>query len=104
MKQTAILSKNITAIKAGSEVEIPNDLCRLFEETPDIPFDNVRKVSKEEAARWAGQFSEPVIDRTFFIIGFSDGEYLRALLSVTNQTNMIYVFEPELTHLMYVLN
>lgn len=104
MKQTAILAKNITAIKAGSEVEIPNDLCRLFEETPDIPSDNVRKVSKEEAARWAGQFSEPVIDRTFFIIGFSDGEYLRALLSVTNQTNMIYVFEPELTHLMYVLN
>lgn len=104
MKQTAILSKNINAIKAGLEKEIPKHLCRLFEETPDIPSDKLRNVSKEDAANWAQKFSDPVIDRTFFIIGFSDGEYLRALLSVTNQTNMIYVFEPDLTHLMYVLN
>ena len=56
------------------------------------------------ASEWADNFREQVIDRTFYLIGFSDGQFISHLLDVTNSTNIIYVYEPSLRSFLYVLN
>ncbi len=64
----------------------------------------IRYPTPELAASWAGNFKEQVIDRTFYIIGFSDGQFIQKLLDVTAPSNMIYVYEPSLASFVCVLN
>lgn len=48
----------------------------------------------EQAALWASQFSEKILNQVFYVVGFSNGEFIREMLKVLDATNTVIVYEP----------
>jgi hypothetical protein len=56
------------------------------------------------AMAWADNFKEQVINRTYYLIGFSDGKFITCLLRNLNDTNSVYIYEPDISSFINVLN
>lgn len=103
-----IFNKNVEALrenyadKGESFLSIADKAAKAAEEMADVT--DICYPTQEQAVRWAAAFGEPVINRTFYLVGFSDGRFIRELLKVTNNTNMICVYEPSLSSFIYAAN
>ena len=56
------------------------------------------------AMAWADNFKEQVINITYYLIGFSDGKFISCLLRYLNDTNSVYIYEPDISSFINVLN
>ena len=100
--------KNIKALKEScvnkpSTVDIADSLKVVEEKAADFS----QRISFPDDAladKWAANFKTQVFDRTYYLVGFSDGAFIRKLLKVTNNTNIIVIYEPDLENFMYVMN
>ena len=50
------------------------------------------------AMAWADNFKEQVINRTYYLIGFSDGKFITCLLRNLNDTNSVYIYMSLIYH------
>ncbi len=104
---TDIFYKNVNAIR--NRYNGASDLLDISDKITDYALNSdgesgIPYPTDEYATAWADNFKEPVVDRPFFIIGFSDGKFIRKLLDNTNKTNYIYVYEPDIYSFINVLN
>lgn len=107
MKLSNIFYMNINAIR--NRYNGDNTLLDISDKITDYAINNdgesmIPYPTDEYATAWADNFKEQVVDRPFFIIGFSDGQFIRKLLNNTNGTNYIYVYEPDIYSFINVLN
>lgn len=56
----------------------------------------------EQACMWAEQFSGQKLDRILYVIGFSDGQFIRELLKRFDETAMVVIYEPYEENYIYV--
>ena len=99
MKLSNIFCMNINAIR--NRYNDDNELLDISDKITDFAINNdgesvIPYPTDEYATAWADNFKEQVVDRPFFVIGFSDGQFIRKLLNNTNGTNYIYVYEPDI--------
>lgn len=78
--------------------EINEDSFQGISAIQKVPFP-----SAEQARQWVAGMDGSQLDRVFYVIGFSDGAFLRELLGVINETNEIFVIEPDLENFRYVI-
>ena len=104
---TDIFYRNVNAIR--NRYNDDSSLLNISDKITDYALNNdgesmIPYPTDEYASAWADNFKEQVVDRPFFIIGFSDGQFIRKLLNNTNKTNYIYAYEPDIYSFINVLN
>lgn len=105
---TTTFCKNIDSIRDKYKSDSDNAL-NIYDKLAEYATEhsegsNIPYPTDEYAAAWADIFKEQTVDRTFFVLGFSDGRFIRKLLDNTNSTNYIYVYEPDANSFVNVLN
>ena len=56
----------------------------------------------EQACKWSERFAGQKLDRILYVIGFSDGQFIRELLKQFDETAMVVIYEPYDENFLYV--
>lgn len=100
MQENNIFLKNINSIK---NTEFVTELKKIQNTIGCVNSDILYPVDMI-AKNWASNFQNPVMDRPYFLIGFSDGKFIRELIGITNNTNYIFIYEPSIASFLSVIN
>lgn len=110
MFQTEMFQKNLEALtKRCEEVSVP--LLRLdrlladYVRTHEVDFLPYFSVPAEQVEIWGRGFKQRIQkDGGFFIYGFMDGQCVRKLLALSDESNTFCVYEPELERFLLLMS